>query len=174
MFFGLLNYLKGYPKLWRKRKIWSYRRRPYGCMVFWEMPCWPFTTGVGDTGLCGDLLPSPSEVLDAMEKAIENALTMRSKDGRRVEHTDEGFAKNYPYLAAHLMVVKLSGGKQRQTSTLSLWCDGDGYHACVNDRHNGCKLYVTVAMLVDLWDVLEQALASPDAAWRPDAKGKGK
>jgi hypothetical protein len=72
----------------------------------------------------------------------------------------------FPRLVEYLEETKWDDGSRRETSTLMLLIEDGWLKACLNDRANGCSLWVTGDALVAVLDALEGHLERGDGEWR--------
>lgn len=160
------KWLKGYPQSWRSFKHFSARLSwPYVTILFHpDEP--PWTVGVVSVVRLDGGFPTVGDLVKAMEESILRAMMPPSAGQATDDFADEGFAKEYPALAAFLTLRTLGKGKTRETATLSVWSDSQGWHACVYDRQNDRRLFVTVGAWIDLLEAVETLLGDPKAPWR--------
>lgn len=89
---------------------------------------------------------------------------------------DLAFAGTYPLLWEHLSATKFADGSPRETSTLLVFFDGQGWKVALKDRAEGEVAFITTQELSLAWDVLERGLGAGTLDWKPDqfARGKGR
>jgi len=79
---------------------------------------------------------------------------------------DLSWKHKHPRLAEHLTETKWSDGAVRQTSTLTVFIEGELWKVALNDREGSCSLYKSGDSLVHALESLEKALSSPEPEWR--------
>lgn len=72
----------------------------------------------------------------------------------------------YPRLVEYLEATKWDDGSRRETATLMLLVEDGWLKGCLNDRANGCSLWVTCDSVAGLLDALEGHLERGDGEWR--------
>lgn len=71
-----------------------------------------------------------------------------------------------PRLVEYLVSDRFADGKKRQTSTLTLFLESGRVKAALNDRAEGCSLWVTAESVCKALDCLEAALEDGAPDWR--------
>jgi hypothetical protein len=67
-----------------------------------------------------------------------------------------------------LLTVTELDGKPRQTSSLTVYCEGSAWKGLVKDRETSCVLWATSDSFLGLLEALEAMLESGSAEWRED------
>lgn len=79
---------------------------------------------------------------------------------------DAELARDHPALHAHLTAVTYPDGSARKTCSLTLYAQGNGFRAFLNDRDSGAAVAVEATSLAGLLAALEASLVSDDPGWR--------
>jgi hypothetical protein len=114
------------------------------------------------------------EVQMALDKAVLTALRGPEKGSMYQTFHDEAFFQEFPTLAAFLTVTELGKGETRKTASLSIWADGEGWHACLSDRQNARKVFITATCWADILVTLEASVSDPQTVWRPDKPSRAR
>lgn len=86
---------------------------------------------------------------------------------------DDKFAKTYPTLYAYLTQTAWPDGTVRETSSVSVFVDGNAVKCVLKDRSLGICLWATCPTFTGLYAVLEALLCDPAAEWRVDRQTAG-
>jgi len=73
---------------------------------------------------------------------------------------------DFPRLVEYLEATTWEDGGRRETATLMLLVEDGWLKGCLNDRANGCSLWVSSDSLAGLMDTLEGHLDRGDGEWR--------
>lgn len=76
-----------------------------------------------------------------------------------------------PLLFEHLALLAYEDGTERVPSTLTIFLDGHGFKACLNDRDQGLTAFYFAESLDGLWSGLEKALAADSLTWKANGQG---
>jgi len=98
-------------------------------------------------------------------------MLQRPKPGELVGKNDPPFndplfADCHPTLSEMLTATQYGDNQPRQTSTLLIFCENGVLRGCLNDRDNSRSTFVTAETIGDLFQTLENGLASGRVEWR--------
>lgn len=79
------------------------------------------------------------------------------------------FTSRYPAVSEYMTAFTWPGGEARLTSTLMIFVDHGGVKVCLKDREAMASVWVCARGVDEAMDLLEAAVASGRAEWRPDA-----
>lgn len=84
-------------------------------------------------------------------------------------------ATQFPALWEHLTATQYPDGSVRETSSIIIVADHQGWRGCLSDKDNGRTMWKTASSVEELLLVLEEGAASDDpTAWRQSAGSKFK
>lgn len=113
-------------------------------------------------------------------KYIKAALAASSAGGKGSVPVDAELAKSCPAVAEFMTATTGPDGKARQTSTLTVFTDQDGWKVCLNERDADLSLWAVGTSLLGALAALEERLVAPVVEWRrrspakPPRPAKGK
>jgi len=79
---------------------------------------------------------------------------------------DRLFTDCHPNLSEMLTAIQYADNAPRTTSTLLVFCENGILRGCLNDRDNNRSAFFTAQTVGDLFQTIEDALASGRADWR--------
>jgi len=79
---------------------------------------------------------------------------------------DRLFCDSYPVLSEMLTAATYDDNNPRQTSTLLIFTENGILRGCLNDRDNNRSAFFTAETISDLFQVIDNALASNRVDWR--------
>lgn len=84
-------------------------------------------------------------------------------------------ATTFPALWEHLTATQYPDGSVRETSSIIIVADHQGWRGCLSDKDNGRTMWKTASSVEELLLTLEEGAASDDpTAWRQSAGSKFK
>jgi hypothetical protein len=117
------------------------------------------------------------EWLQSLKCRKDCAMALRkidqSFDAAKAQSTTVADAGSYPQIIEHLACAVYPDGSKRQTSSLVVLCDGQGWRVCLSDRDNGRVMWKAGPTLSEALEAIELALLGDDPAdWRRAADTK--
>jgi hypothetical protein len=103
---------------------------------------------------------------------LEAALGGRVGDDGFADAADEQLFDEYPILSTFLTRSKDDRGEKRLTSSLMFFTEDGRFRACLHERTKGLSLWTTSDTFKGCLRTLEDRLASGEAEWRKDRKGR--
>lgn len=113
--------------------------------------------------------PKPDPVVENLAMALKKrVLTPEGSTGKMMPGK-MGLA--CPHLFEHLTLTAYDDGTERVPSTLTIFLDGQGFKACLNDRDQGLTAFYFAESLDGLFSGLEKALAADTLTWKANGQG---
>lgn len=121
-------------------------------------------------------LRTPDDVWRAGHKWEHPAVKKPVKTGRgqaTLEANVDDLVIRWPALAEFLASTHYEGEEPgtRQLGSLLIFAQDGMWKACLRDRQESRCLWVAARQLLELFDVLEHAVAHADSVWRDDRAG---
>lgn len=99
-------------------------------------------------------------------KYLKAALAAAGKGSAGKEPSDPELAKRCPAVAEFMTSLTGPTGESRQTSTLTVFTDSDGWKVCLNERDAELSLWAVGTSLMGALEALEERLTAPVVEWR--------
>ena len=82
-----------------------------------------------------------------------------------------GYWTNLPDVVSFLSALTWPDGSPRATGTVMLFAEGGCWKAWVHDRDAAMGMFASAGTLLDLMEVVDEAVREGTGDWRPDRKG---
>ena len=82
-----------------------------------------------------------------------------------------GYWANLPDVVSFLSLSTWPDGSPRATGTVMLFAEGGSWKAWVHDRDAAMGMFASAGTLLDLMEVVDEAVREGTGDWRPDRKG---
>jgi len=87
---------------------------------------------------------------------------------------DPDFQSKYPNVTEYLFTRNWTDGSVRQTSTLSVFTDGEAMKVVLNDRENNRSAFFCEPTFSGALEAMEAALAADRVDWKSRSSGAAK
>jgi hypothetical protein len=97
---------------------------------------------------------------------IEKSRPQKQGVSRFVPASDPWLKKDMPAVHEYMTVGELEGGETRQLSSLTIFCEGGLWKACLSEKDAEMNLFASGASLEACLANLEERLTAPHVDWR--------